>query len=232
MTFNPALRAPDQPLFIGLGHYKRTGKDSFADYLIAALYRRDQKLRVIKKSMAWKLKQICHELYGWAGLREPEFYETIHGGELREVVLEEIGKSPRQIWIDFGTAAVREKVYDRTWLDYVFRAKHEADVIIVPDIRFENEAMAVQGRNGTLVKIVRPGYGPGENRPDRELLGFRGWDNVIGEDGQMGSLQEWAALYADWIVGGAPVVRTREEMDAALSVERITAWEENLKVAA
>jgi hypothetical protein len=225
MNFDPS-RLGSEPLFIGLGHYKRTGKDSFADFLIRALYYRRPKLKVIKKSFAWKLKQICFELYEWAGLREPEFYETIHGGELREIVLPELGKSPRQIWIDFGTDAVREHVYERTWLDYLLKSKHDADVIIVPDTRFVNEADAMLSLNATLVKVVRPGYGPGKNRPDRELLGYKGWHNVIGDEGSMGSLQQWADRYAEWICGGAPVSRTPEEIAQALSVEKVEPWQE------
>lgn len=226
MSFDPS-RLGSEPLFIGLGHYKRTGKDSFADFLIRALYYRKPKLKVVKKSFAWKLKQICFELYGWAGLREPEFYETVHGSELREIVLEEIGKSPRQIWIDFGTDAVREKVYERTWLDYMFKSEHNADVIIVPDTRFINEADTMLSKNATLIKVVRPGYGPGKNKPDRELLGYKRWDNVIGDEGSMGSLQRWADTYAEWICGGAPVVRTAEEIEAALAVEQIVPWDQD-----
>ncbi len=225
MNFDPS-KLGQEPLFIGLGHYKRTGKDSFADFLIRALHYRRPKLKVIKTSFAWKLKQICFELYAWAGLREPEFYETIHGGELREVVLEELGKSARQIWIDFGTDAVREHVYERTWLDYLLKSKHNADVVLVPDVRFRNEADAMQAMNATLVKVVRPGYGPGKNKPDRELLGYTGWHNVVGDEGSMGSLQRWADQYAEWICGGAPVSRTPAEIAQALSVEKVEPWQE------
>ena len=230
MSFDPT-RLGSEPLFIGLGHYKRTGKDSFADFLIRALYYRRPKLKVIKKSFAWKLKQICFELYAWAGLREPEFYETIHGGELREVVLEALGKSPRQIWIDFGTDAVREHVYERTWLDYLLKSKHDADVVIVPDTRFLNEAEAMRTLNAELIKVVRPGYGPGKNKPDRELLGYTGWHNVIGDEGSMGSLQHWADRYAEWICGGKPVFRPMSEIEAALAVEVVEPWEPEEPVA-
>src|SRR5262245_27874124 len=107
-------------LFIGLGHYKRTGKDTFANYLMEELAALDPNIRVAKKSFAWKMKQICTELYGWAGLREPEFYETEEGAALREVVLPMVGKSPRQLWVDFGTKAVRDQVYRDTWLRHFF----------------------------------------------------------------------------------------------------------------
>ena len=60
-----------ETLFLGFGHYSRTGKDTTANYFLD-----DYGAQAIKRSFAWKLKQICHELYAWAGLRPPEFYET------------------------------------------------------------------------------------------------------------------------------------------------------------
>ena len=218
-------------LFIGLGHYKRTGKDSFANFLIQELAAVNPDLFVIKRSFAWKLKQVCHELYGWAGLREPEFYETKQGEALREVVLPALGKSPRQIWVDFGTKAVRDQVYAGSWRDYIFKADHsingrQPDVLIVPDVRFPDETTEFEVRNGLLIKVVRPGYGPGKNRPDRELLGFSRWTNVIGDAGTMDSLRWWAFLYAQWIAGRGKVpIRSPSEIQHALAVEDVEPWD-------
>ncbi|MBX7136244.1 MAG: hypothetical protein K1X67_26535 [Fimbriimonadaceae bacterium] len=217
--------------FIGLGHYKRTGKDSFANYLIQELAAIDPFGLYLKRSFAWKLKQVCHELYGWAGLREPEFYETKEGEKLREVVLPELGKSPRQIWVDFGTDAVRDHVWSGTWRDYIFRGDHAVNgqqptVLIVPDVRFPDETNEFEVRNGVLIKVVRPGYGPGKNRPDRMLLGFDRWTSVIGEQGSMASLHAEARRWAEWIIRrkGPMPSRSREEIRRAMAVEKIEPW--------
>jgi len=214
-----ALLTLGKPLFIGLGHYKRTGKDSFADYLIQAVSDRRAGVRVTKQSLAWKLKQICFELYAWAGLREPEYYETREGEKFREIILPAIGKSPRGIWIDFGTKAVRDNVYERTWLDYLVKSDHAHDVVIVPDVRFPNEFEELQKTGAILIKIIRPGFGPGPNRPDRALLGRNDWSNVIGTSGKMSELEYWAKLYAGWIIGGDPVKRDPEAILHALKIE-------------
>jgi hypothetical protein len=216
-------------IVIGVGHYKRTGKDTFANALIRKCYELNPKLRVIKQSWAWKLKQITHELYGWAGLREPEFYETKDGESLREVILPEIGKSPRQIWIDFGTPAVRECVYEHTWRDYLMKSDHDCDVMIVPDTRFMNEVEGIIHAGGHLVKVVRPGYGPGKNKPDRELQDFRGWDNIIGHVGTMQHLEDQAQLYAHWLCGRAVEPGcTGRQMGERLAVEVVEPWEDDL----
>lgn len=213
---------------IGLGHYSRTGKDSFANYLIEALHERDPQLRVGKKPFAEKLKDICHQLYKWDGLREMEFYDTPEGAPLRDVPLPVIGKTPVQIWVDMGTPAVREKVYINTWIDYVLKTDHGLDVLIIPDVRFYNEIEAVRSAGGTLIKIVRPGYGPRKTHPDRAVFGYTGWDNVIGEEGSMKSLQVWADRYAAWILGGLPIIRTPAEIEAALKVQVIEPWEDDI----
>lgn len=224
-----SLLTDHKPLFIGLGHYKRTGKDSFADYLIQAVVNKRAGIKITKQSLAWKLKQVCFELYAWAGLREPEYYETKVGAEFREVILPKLGKSPRGVWIDFGTKAVRDHVYERTWLDYLVQSKSEHDVVIVPDVRFDNEFEELQKAGAILIKVIRPGFSPGPNRPDRQLLNRTDWSNVIGTSGEMSELAYWAGLYANWITGGDPVVRDPEAIIHALRLEAgyVEPWDGN-----
>lgn len=223
------LLSEHKPLFIGLGHYKRTGKDTFADYLIQELANRRAGVSVTKMSLAWKLKQICYELYAWAGHRSPEYYETKEGAEFREVKLPAVGKSPRELWIDFGTKAVRDHVYERTWLDFVTQSQHTQDVVIVPDVRFPNEFDEFHKAGAILIKVIRPGFSPGPNRPDRALLSEDRWSNVIGTSGEMAELAHWAKLYANWITGGEPVVRSYKSIRDALNVEAgyISSWDGN-----
>jgi hypothetical protein len=221
--------------YIGLGHYKRTGKDTFANFLQKEL--KERKIPVKKVSFAWKLKQICHELYSWAGLREPEFYDTPEGEKFREVKLEQLvsedrpeGLSPRDIWIFLGTNAIREQVYQQTWLNYVLRTDFGVDVVIIPDVRFPNEADGIRANNGTLIKVVRPGYGPDERdcpdhlNPDKALLTYQDWDYVIGASGDIRDLGEMATQFADWVYGtGRRPRQSPAEMVLALQVENATA---------
>jgi hypothetical protein len=156
---------------------------------------------VLKRSLAWKLKQICFELYGWAGVREPEFYETPEGAAAREQVLPVLGKTPVELWVDFGTKAVRDNVYDRTWLDYLFNTDHGCDVLIVPDIRFPNEADEVIARNGVLIKVVRSGWGPRNTVADKALIGYTKWHYVVGGMHGLPELEAFAHSLAPAIAG-------------------------------
>ena len=186
--------------FIGLGAYSRVGKDSLANYLVAELTRLDPKFRVKKIPFAWKLKQIAFDLYAWAGMREPEFYDTPEGAPFRDIVLPGIGKSPVKIWVDLGTPAIRDQVYINTWIDYVLKTDHDADLVIVPDVRFPNETAAMLGLDAALIKVVRPGYGPRKTVADRALVGWDGWNYVVGASGTMNELNWWATQFAQHYV--------------------------------
>ena len=184
-------------LFIGLGHYSETGKDTFADFLVTRLISRG--ITAVKKPFAWKLKQICHSLYGWDGHRQPAYYDTPEGRKARHVKLPNVGKTPLELWISMGTDAVRDNVYDRTWLDYLLKSKHDEQVIIIPDVRFPNEADSVLDAGGYLVKVIRPGYGPRDTVPDRALLNYTRWNRIIGEQGTIEALEHEAILMANTI---------------------------------
>jgi hypothetical protein len=205
---------------IGLGHYSRTGKDSFANYLVQNLLSTD--LRVVKRPFAWKLKEVAHDLYAWAGMREPEFYETPEGAIARDVVLPALEMTPVEVWVKLGTPAIREQVYDKTWIDYVLKGTRDTDILIIPDVRFPNEIEAIREAGGTAIKVVRPGYGPRNTVADRKLLGYAGWDYVIGGEGTMTSLNRWAATFALYYIGHGPrPVQSEADRQQALAVEKL-----------
>jgi hypothetical protein len=217
----------DRMKVIGLGHYSRTGKDSFANYFLTELAVRS-KITAKKISFAWKLKQIAFELYAWDGMREPEFYETAAGATYRDIPLPTIGKTPVQIWIDLGTPAVRDCVYQNTRIDYVLRTDHKAEVLAVTDVRFHNEVEAVRGMGGILIKVVRPSYGPRKSPADRALLGWTGWDFVIGSSGRMEELRDWATKFADWVCGGPYPTQSEADKMVAMAVEKVEPWDDEI----
>ena len=204
---------------IGLGHYSRTGKDTFANFIQSQLVKLQSPLIFQKRSLAWKLKEICHDLYGWAGLQHPEFYDTPEGATLRDVPLDTLGLTPVQVWVQFGTHAVRNNVYENTWLDYLIKGVKGVDVLVVPDIRFTNEFEAFQKAGGMMFKIVRPGYGPRNTIADRKLMTEDRWDFVIGAGG-LTELNQWASSVATHLVFGTPLpVQTSHDRSLQLSVE-------------
>jgi hypothetical protein len=178
--------------FIGLGHYSRTGKDTLANFIVSDL--RKAGFSAKKISLAWKLKQIAYELYSWAGMREPEFYDTEEGAPYRDRQLA-FGMTPVQIWVALGTPGVRENVYDRTWIDYVLKTDHPYDVVVVPDIRFPNEIAAFRDEGAILAKVTRPGVEPRNTVADLALTYYEDWDTIVYNDGSLSDLQDWSGYF-------------------------------------
>lgn len=165
---------------IAFGHRRRVGKDTAATYLSSQLRRTTQK-HVVLRSFARKLKEVCHDLYGWAGLENAEFYERPENDGKREEILPAIGKSPREIWINFGTLVARN-VHGGTWCDWMLKSKGgtlDCDVLIITDLRFPNEVEAVRQVGGVLVKVTRDSVEQTDDVADGALKDFDDWDYVI-----------------------------------------------------
>lgn len=203
---------------IGLGHYSRVGKDTLANMLAAELYRRDPSLRVVKRPFAWPLKIIAHTLYWWAGHKRPDFYDTAEGAALRDVPLQPLGKTPVEIWVALGNA-VRDRVYERTWIQAALFDAAGADVLLIPDVRYPNEALAIREHGGVLVKVVRAGYAPKDTVADRALVGFEGWDFVSGPN--LAALEHDARYLAECIAGNRRIEQSPDLRAALLGAEQV-----------
>ena len=104
-----------------------------------------------------------------------------------------------ELWVAMGTPAIRDNVYDRTWIDFILKADHQCDLLIVPDVRFPNEAKIFQEEGAHLVKCIRPGYGPRDTVADQALVGFDGWDLIAGPT--MEALHDTARHIFEWALG-------------------------------
>lgn len=161
-------------IVIGFGYRKRVGKDTAAKFLINHLRIKHSGLFIKVVGFADKLKDVCFQLYSWDGLMPGEFYECSANAHLRDVPLPTIKKSPRQIWIEFGTHVGRE-VYQETWTEYAVRSS-PCDVLIFKDVRFHNEVNTVKRHGGITVNIINPNIPETDDLADRQLKDFADWD--------------------------------------------------------
>jgi hypothetical protein len=139
-----------RPFIIGLGHRKRVGKDTFGGMLRDYIRAYTQgAIDVRTAAFADKLKSVCHDIYGWAGLKGRQWYED--HPEDRETVLPDLGMTPREIWIKLGTHAVRNHVYQDTWVESLLQGV-TCDVLIVTDMRFPGEADRIRDLGGMLLR--------------------------------------------------------------------------------
>lgn len=176
---------------IGLGYKKGVGKNTFSKFMITFLRCERPDLKIKEVSFAAKLKDICYQLYGWTELKRGIFYESHR--DKKEQVLPQLNKSPRDIWIEVGNK-LRE-VYSKTWIDYALNSL-VADIIIITDLRFKNEAQAIRSLNGQLYRIDRSDQKLGTDPAEVDLDDWQHWDAIINNTGTLKDLNEQAEIIA------------------------------------
>lgn len=185
------MAAPN--LIIGLGHRKRVGKDTLAELLVPRLEERGYDVWIF--AFAHDMKEAAADLFGVYGLRGPQHYES--NPEHREQELERIGKTPRQIWIEFGNAM--RSIYPNIWIDrirdqieanrfYTKRDIMQPTAWIITDVRYPNEAEAIKSWGGRLVKVTRNSVPDSDDVADCALMDFSGWDFHVRNDGTIEDL--------------------------------------------
>lgn len=174
-------------IIVGIGYKKGRGKDSLANFMKDHLSINCKGCTVRVVGFADKLKDLCFQLYGWAGLQRGIYYESHY--EEKEIILPAIGMSARNIWIAVGNAL--RDVYSYSWIHFLTKNPQNVDVLLVKDLGFVNEAEEIRAVNGVLVKVEREGPMATDGR-EVELDGWSDWDVVAGNHGSLRDLQQVA----------------------------------------
>jgi hypothetical protein len=137
-----------------------TGKDTFCGFMLSHLRMKQKQVKAV--NFAYKLKMVCFELYGWGGLKRPEFYEEFPS-EKNKIIpalssLFGAEKSARQIWIDIAKKC--REYDDNVFINSTFD-NSELDWLIVRDFRYPNEYDQAKKRftDVTTVEVLREGFG-------------------------------------------------------------------------
>ena len=157
-------------LLIGLGGKAGAGKSTAAAYL--------KQYGFQEMAFADSLKEAAAALFDLN-------HEQVHGS-LKEVPAVRIGKTPRRIMQEFGDAcrSVWQEVFISCLRRRLFRFEGR---VVVSDVRFLNEAKALEQLGAMLIRIDRPGLEETSGIPghasEHELDGWNGWSTVICNDG-------------------------------------------------
>lgn len=143
-----------KPLYIGISGKARHGKDTVAK-AIHALAPEDTKII----GLADALKAYCRVAYG---MREKD-------GPLLQIVGTDVLRRQRpNIWTEVLATTAEESGYP---------------IILIPDVRFRNEAQFVRDAGGLLVRVIRPGFvaddRPADHVSEVDLDDYEGWDAVL-----------------------------------------------------
>lgn len=168
---------------VAFGHRKGTGKDTAASFAVERAFHHSinrghiETIPIAKASFASRLKVSCYFLFGWAGIRMEEYYERSSTRHLKEEILPAIGKTPRQIWIEYGMAM--RAIHEDIWIDLMFEQYSRHRFLAIADLRFPNEAKRLRDLGAVLVRVDNPGVRTTDDVADNALAGFTDWDHVI-----------------------------------------------------
>lgn len=133
-----------EPRIVGLTGRARSGKDTVADMLKDAYS---------VKTVAFA-DPIRAALRAMLGLTDEHF-----SGKLKEVPIDWLGKSPRQLMQTLGTEWGRGLINEDIWLLIAGRKidsiKWYGEHAVITDVRFENEATYIREKGGQIWHVVR-----------------------------------------------------------------------------
>jgi|SRR3990172_6735231 len=172
---------------IGITGRKYSGKDTVAK--IITRMQPEYKIR----SFAYPLKAGCKEFFQ---LSDAQLDEE------KEIIDPEWEVTPRQLLQFVGTDLFRNQFHKISSIGskiflVSFRRWYRANPgpIIVPDIRFDNEADYIRSLNGIIIKIERPGS-PMDNHESEQ--GISKFDYVLMNDCSLADLEKKIAELPLW----------------------------------
>ncbi|VBB17879.1 monophosphate kinase [Yasminevirus sp. GU-2018] len=144
----------DEFILIGVTGRKRSGKDTVGKYLI-------DNYDFVRVAYADALKEACKIVFGFSDAQ-------VYGDDLKEVVDEYWGHSPREVLQKVGTELFREElprvcknISNDIWIRSVERQirnlqKQGHTRFVITDVRFPNELDFISKMKGVSWKVSRP----------------------------------------------------------------------------
>jgi len=168
-------------ILVGIGHKKRRGKDTAANRLV-------DKHGFVRVSWADALKEACRLIFHF---NNEQLY-----GNLKEKVDPRWGRTPRWILQTFGTEACRDNIDTDIWvksawlrIEAIWKDNPQQG-IVVPDVRFVNEANFIKEKGGVLWRVDReiPDDENSNHPSETSLDGYDKWDQTLNNNSDLRNL--------------------------------------------
>lgn len=171
---------------VGISGHLGAGKDSLAHRLVT----RHGFVRVgfadsLKFEVASTLRRT---LLAYAGERGMVVDVDTSDQVIRDMLWDNRTPMTRALLQEWGTELRRQQDPDY-WVKAWQRAAERFPRVVVPDVRFTNEAKAIRELGGTLVKVVRPGHEGDSHASESFASGWQEWDHVFTNEGTIDDLQ-------------------------------------------
>lgn len=185
-------------MIIAFGHRSRVGKDTASQMLVNHLRQQLPSLRVNKTAFADQLKIVAHHLYGWAGIQNKTFYDNNPDERLKRNEI--LGMTPRDLWVEVGMKI--RSINPDTWVNTTLEQLKKSDIIIISDLRFQNEASIIKQMrpNSKLVRIFRPEAPLYDSPADNALEGQDVWTHHINNVGDLTQFHDMIIRFGNSII--------------------------------
>lgn len=129
----------------------------------------------------------------------------------KELVIDWIGKSPRQLMQTIGTEWGRRHVRPDIWIKHMARRierlrHHNGDDIVITDVRFADEFELIHRLGGEVWRVHRPGAATtthSDHRSEREALQIDA-DHHLDNSGTLEQLYEQIDAAIGYLIMGEP----------------------------
>ncbi len=182
---------------IGFGGPAEHGKSTCVMLAEELFVKEGYNVRVI--SFADRLKAACKIMFR---LTDKDLNHPVS----KATVKAHLGTTPREVLQKFGTEVCRDTIPRYFMTDIltegggiwtwnveqdIIELEHEDPnaVILVPDVRFENELAMLRRHGGTFINVVRPGYQNSIGNTHLSEAGLPGADFTIINDGTLDDLR-------------------------------------------
>lgn len=164
---------PSFPI-IGIAGRALTGKDTIASLIITAIggYR---------YSFADPIRAMLKPL----GIDMDDLYWQAH----KEATIPSLGVSPRRMMQTLGTDWGRCMINANLWTELAARRLFQNGTgMVIPDVRFENEATWVREQGGLIIHVTRPAANAVENHVSEDGINVLPEDMQVVNDGTLDDL--------------------------------------------
>lgn len=140
-------------------------------------------------SFAEPLKRMTVEFLVSIGYKKEEAVKLVWYDKAK--VIPEINASSRYLQQTIGTQWGREMIAEDIWLQSWKIRASQFNMVVVDDVRFENEADTIKGLGGQMWKIIRPGAThDGSHLSEGALDNWSGFDCIIENTGTIKELRD------------------------------------------
>ncbi len=166
-------------MIIGLSGYARSGKDTVAELLV---------LNYGFKRMAFA-----------DGIREalltlnPILEDGYRLNELVKMYGWEVAKAKdevRRLLQVLGTEVGRQQIHQDVWVWRLFNQIKEGERIVIPDVRFPNEAKMIESQGGEVWRINRHNHGAVNDHVSERAMDNHMFKRVLYNDGSLDDLAD------------------------------------------